>query len=72
MPLERLQDVISKGKTRETELQAQVEHWKAKAVARAETVKNLPDDQKQELERTKALGIKNVDIEIEENLSTLE
>lgn len=72
VPLERLQDVISKGKTRETELQAQVEHWKAKAVARAETVKNLPDDQKQELERTKALGIKNVDIEIEENLSTLE
>lgn len=72
VPLERLQDVISKKKTSEASLQKEIDFWKAKAEERKKVVDELPDDQKQELQRARALGMKNVDTEIEENLSRLD
>lgn len=72
VPLDRLQKVINDKKTSEAELQKEIEFWKTKAEERKKVVDNLPDDQKQELKRTRDLGIKNVDTEIEENLTRLE
>lgn len=72
VPLERLQDVISKKKTSEAALQKEIDFWKNKAEERKKVVDELPDDQKQELQRARALGMKNVDTEIEENLSRLD
>lgn len=72
VPLDRLQKVISDKKQSEAQMQKEIEFWKQKAEERKKVVDGLPDDQKQELARTRALGIKNVDTEIEENLSRLD
>ena len=72
VPLDRLQKVISDKKTSEAQLQKEIEFWKSKADERKKVVDGLPDDQKQELKRARDLGMKNVDTEIEENLSRLD